>query len=234
MSAASGKAAPRDLAQIASQVCELARKRGAQGSTEQASRLALTSRAYSNDRLPLMLERLSALLGYDRALPVNTGLEAVETAIKAARKWAYKVKGVADGQAEIIVCANNFHGRSTTIVGFSSEDQYRDGFGPFTPGFRRIPFGDADALAAALTPHTAAGEDTNGVEPRGNEVVAQSGCLAEVVLTIWCEAFGSTEVESYSSIGQDGHALDHTLVVGSKMIPVLRELNEAAALRDST
>ena len=124
--------------------------------TEQASRLALTSRAYSNDRLPLMLERLSALLGYDRALPVNTGLEAVETAIKAARKWAYKVKGVADGQAGIIVCANNFHGRSTTIVGFSSEAQYRDGFGPFAPGFCSIPYGDAAALEAAITPNTAA------------------------------------------------------------------------------
>ena len=124
--------------------------------TEQAGRLALTSRAYSNDRLPRMLERLTASLGYDRALPVNTGLEAVETALKAARKWAYTVKGVPADQAEIIVCDGNFHGRSTTIVGFSSEDQYRDGFGPFTPGFRRIPFGDADALAAALTPHTAA------------------------------------------------------------------------------
>ncbi|HMV19611.1 MAG TPA: ornithine--oxo-acid transaminase, partial [Rhodocyclaceae bacterium] len=124
--------------------------------TEQAGRLALTSRAYSNDRLPQMLERLTASLGYDRALPVNTGLEAVETALKAARKWAYTVKGVPADQAEIIVCDGNFHGRSTTIVGFSSEDQYRDGFGPFTPGFRRIPFGDADALAAALTPHTAA------------------------------------------------------------------------------
>ncbi|MCA0186344.1 MAG: ornithine--oxo-acid transaminase [Proteobacteria bacterium] len=124
--------------------------------TEQAQRLALTSRAYSNDRLPLLLERLSALLGYDRALPVNTGLEAVETALKAARKWAHQVKQVPDGQAEIIVCDNNFHGRSTTIVSFSSEEQYRQGFGPLTPGFRSIPFGDADALEAAITPRTAA------------------------------------------------------------------------------
>ena len=124
--------------------------------TEQAGRLALTSRAYSNDRLPLMLERLSALLGYDQALPVNTGVEAVETAIKAARKWAYKIKGVPEGQAEIIVCAGNFHGRTTTVIGFSSEDQYREGFGPFAPGFRPIPFGDAAALEAAITPNTAA------------------------------------------------------------------------------
>lgn len=124
--------------------------------TEQAQRLALTSRAYSNDRLPLMLERLSSLLGYDQALPVNTGLEAVETALKAARKWAYTVKGVPSGQAEIIVCHDNFHGRSTTIVGFSSEPQYRAGFGPFAPGFREIPYGDAEALEAAITPNTAA------------------------------------------------------------------------------
>ena len=124
--------------------------------TEQAGRLALTSRAYSNDRLPQMLERLTASLGYDRALPVNTGLEAVETALKAARKWAYTVKGVPADQAEIIVCDGNFHGRSTTIVGFSSEAQYKDGFGPFAPGFRSVPFGDAAALEAAITPNTAA------------------------------------------------------------------------------
>ena len=145
--------------------------------TEQASRLALTSRAYSNDRLPLMLERLSALLGYDRALPVNTGLEAVETAIKAARKWAYKLKGVADGQAEIIVCANNFHGRSTTIVGFSSEAQYRDGFGPFAPGFCSIPYGDAAALEAAITPNTAAFL-FEPIQGEGGIVIPPAGWLA--------------------------------------------------------
>jgi ornithine--oxo-acid transaminase len=145
--------------------------------TEQASRLALTSRAYSNDRLPLMLERLSALLGYDRALPVNTGLEAVETAIKAARKWAYTQKGVADGQAEIIVCANNFHGRSTTIVGFSSEAQYRDGFGPFAPGFCSIPYGDAAALEAAITPNTAAFL-FEPIQGEGGIVIPPAGWLA--------------------------------------------------------
>jgi ornithine--oxo-acid transaminase len=145
--------------------------------TEQASRLALTSRAYSNDRLPLMLERLSALLGYDRALPVNTGLEAVETAIKAARKWAYKIKGVPEGQAEIIVCANNFHGRSTTIVGFSSEAQYRDGFGPFAPGFCSIPYGDAAALEAAITPNTAAFL-FEPIQGEGGIVIPPAGWLA--------------------------------------------------------
>ncbi|WP_347249613.1 ornithine--oxo-acid transaminase [Zoogloea sp.] len=148
-----------------------------QALADQAGRLALTSRAYSNDRLPLMLERLSALLGYDRALPVNTGLEAVETAVKAARKWAHTVKGVPDGHAEIIVCANNFHGRSTTIVSFSSEAQYRKGFGPLTPGFRSIPFGDADALAAAITPHTAAFL-FEPVQGEGGIVIPPPGWLA--------------------------------------------------------
>jgi ornithine--oxo-acid transaminase len=124
--------------------------------TEQAHRLGVTSRAFYNDRLPLLLERLTEATGLDRALPVNTGLEAVETALKAARKWAYRIKGVAADQAEIITCAGNFHGRSITISGFSTEPQYRDGFGPFAPGFRNIPFNDVDALRSAITPNTAA------------------------------------------------------------------------------
>lgn len=124
--------------------------------SDQASRLAVTSRAYANDRLPQLLRRLALLTGYDRVLPVNTGLEAVETALKAARKWAYKVKGVPDGQAEIIACDGNFHGRSIAIVGLSSEAQYRDGFGPFPDGLKCIPYGDAAALAEAITPNTAA------------------------------------------------------------------------------
>ncbi|CAG0955255.1 ornithine--oxo-acid transaminase [Burkholderiales bacterium] len=124
--------------------------------TEQAHRLAVTSRAYFNDRLPLLLERLVALTGLDRALPVNTGLEAVETAIKASRKWAHKVKGVPDGQAGIIACRGNFHGRSIAITGLSTEAQYRDGFGPYPPGLTTIPFDDPAALDAAIGPHTAA------------------------------------------------------------------------------
>ncbi len=123
---------------------------------DQARRLALTSRTFSNDRLPLLLERLCTTFGYERALPVNTGLEAVETALKAARKWAYTVKGVAPEQAEIIACDGNFHGRSIAIVGLSSKAQYRAGFGPFPPGLRRIPFADSAALEAAITPETAA------------------------------------------------------------------------------
>ena len=124
--------------------------------TEQAKTLAVTSRAFHTARLGSFLERLCRMTGMARALPMNTGAEAVETAIKAARKWAYKVKGVERDRAEIIVCAGNFAGRTTTIVGFSSEAQYRDGFGPFAGGFRSVPFGDADALAAAITPNTAA------------------------------------------------------------------------------
>ncbi|HEY4933076.1 MAG TPA: ornithine--oxo-acid transaminase, partial [Terriglobales bacterium] len=123
---------------------------------EQAHKVTLTSRAFRNDQLPLLYEQLHNLTGFDMALPMNSGAEAVETAIKAARKWGYKVKGIPDGKAEIIVCANNFHGRTTTVISFSSDEQYRDGFGPFTPGFKIIPFGDADALRNAITPNTCA------------------------------------------------------------------------------
>ncbi len=122
----------------------------------QAQQLAVTSRAFHNDKLPLFLKRLTEVTGLARALPANGGAEAVETALKAVRKWGYKVKRIPDGQAEVIVCAGNFHGRSITIVGFSSETQYRDGFGPFAPGFKAIPFGDPAALEAAITPNTAA------------------------------------------------------------------------------
>jgi ornithine--oxo-acid transaminase len=138
----------------------------------------VTSRAYYNDRLPPFLERLCRLTGMDRALPVNTGLEAVETALKAARKWAHKVKRVPEGRAEIIACEGNFHGRSITITGMSSEAQYRDGFGPFPRGFKLVPYGDAQALARAITPDTAAFL----VEPVQGErgiVVPPAGYLAE-------------------------------------------------------
>jgi ornithine--oxo-acid transaminase len=122
----------------------------------QAARVTLTSRAFRNDQLPLFCRELSELTGYAKVLPMNSGAEAVETAIKAARKWGEKVKGIARDQAEIVVCADNFHGRTTTIVGFSTDEQYRDGFGPFTPGFKVIPYGDAGALEAAMSPNTAA------------------------------------------------------------------------------
>jgi ornithine--oxo-acid transaminase len=123
---------------------------------EQAHKVTLTSRAFRNDQLPLLCQELHELTGFDMALPMNSGAEAVETAVKAARKWGYKVKGIPEGKAEIIVCANNFHGRTVTIVSFSSDEQYRDGFGPFTPGFKIIPYGDAQALREAINPNTCA------------------------------------------------------------------------------
>ena len=127
-----------------------------QAMVEQASKITLTSRAFRNDQLPLLYQDLHDLTGFDMVLPMNTGAEAVETAVKAARKWGYKVKGIPENRAEIIVCANNFHGRTVTLVSFSTEAQYRDGFGPFTPGFKVIPFGDARALSEAITPNTCA------------------------------------------------------------------------------
>ena len=122
----------------------------------QAGRLTLTSRAFRNDQLPLLYLELCKLTGYEIALPMNSGAEAVETAIKAARKWGYTAKEVPDGQAEIITCAGNFHGRTLTIISFSSEPGYKAGFSPYTPGFVQVPYGDARALRDAITPNTVA------------------------------------------------------------------------------
>jgi ornithine--oxo-acid transaminase len=124
--------------------------------TEQASRLTLTSRAFRNDQLALFYEEICALTRAHKVLPMNSGAEAVESALKLARKWGYAVKGVAQEQAEIIVCADNFHGRTITIVGFSTDPGSRDGFGPFAPGFKLIPFGDVSALERAIGPKTVA------------------------------------------------------------------------------
>jgi ornithine--oxo-acid transaminase len=145
----------------------------------QVRRLAVPSRAYYNDRLGPFLAELCRRAGLDAALPMNTGAEAVETAIKAARRWGYQVKGVPHDRAEIIVADGNFHGRTTTIISFSSEPDYREGFGPFTPGFRSVPFGDLAALERAITPHTAAVL----VEPIQGEagiIVPPAGWLAGV------------------------------------------------------
>lgn len=144
---------------------------------EQMSRLTLTSRAFHNDQMGPFVRELCEATGYEKALPMNTGAEAVETAIKVVRKWGYKVKGVPDGKAEIIVCENNFHGRTTTIVGFSSEEQYRDGFGPFTPGFVRVPYGDADAFEAAVTENTV-GFLVEPLQGEGGVVVPVDGYLS--------------------------------------------------------
>jgi ornithine--oxo-acid transaminase len=147
--------------------------------TEQARKLTLTSRAFRSDRLGMFYKTLHDITGYEMALPMNTGAEAVETAIKAARKWGYQVKQVEPDQAEIIVCDGNFHGRTTTIVGFSSEARYKEDFGPFTPGFVSIPYGDAKALEAALTPNTVAFM-VEPIQGEGGVVVPPEGYLKAV------------------------------------------------------
>ena len=157
----------------------------------QAARLAVTSRAFYTDRLGPFLERLCTLVAMDRALPMNSGAEAVETALKAARKWGYRVKGIADGRAQIVVAEHNFAGRTTTIVGFSSEEPYRAGFGPFAPGFVQVPFGDASALEAAITRETCAflvepiqGEAGVVVPPAGYLRAVREICTRHGVLLI--------------------------------------------------
>lgn len=159
--------------------------------TEQAARLTLTSRAFRNDQLPLLYEDLARLTGYGMSLPMNSGAEAVETAIKAARKWGYTVKKIPADNAEIICASDNFHGRTTTIVSFSTEAAYREGFGPFTPGFSIVPYGDLDALRRAITPNTAAflvepiqGESGIVVPPPGYLREAARMCKEKNVLLI--------------------------------------------------
>jgi ornithine--oxo-acid transaminase len=144
---------------------------------EQAGRLTLTSRAFQNDQYGPFLHELCEVAGYEKALPMNTGAEAVETAIKAARRWGYQKKGVPAGQAEIVVCSGNFHGRTTTIVGFSPEPAYREGFGPFTPGFPLIPYGDLAALEGALSERTV-GFLVEPLQGEGGVVVPPEGYLA--------------------------------------------------------
>ena len=146
---------------------------------EQSRRVAVTSRAFRNAELGAFFRDVCELTGFERALPMNTGAEAVETAIKLARKWAYTRKGVASGEAEILAFANNFHGRTTTIVGFSSEPQYREGFDPFTPGFELLPFGDTSATRAAVGPNTAA-VLVEPIQGEGGIVVPPDGFLADL------------------------------------------------------
>ncbi|WP_061030009.1 ornithine--oxo-acid transaminase [Bradyrhizobium sp. CCH5-F6] len=158
---------------------------------EQAHRLTLTSRAFHNDQLALFYEEIAALTGSHKVLPMNSGAEAVESAIKSVRKWGYEVKGVPDGQAEVIVCANNFHGRTLGIVGFSTAPETRTHFGPFAPGFRIIPFGDAAALQDAITPNTVAflvepiqGEAGVIIPPAGYFTEVRQLCTANNVMLV--------------------------------------------------
>ncbi len=168
----------------------------------QMHKVTLTSRAFRNDQMGPFLKEMCELTGYDMALPMNTGAEAVETAIKAARKWGYEIKGVPDGAAEIIVCEGNFHGRTTTVVGFSSEPAYKQHFGPFTPGFKIIPYGNIDALRQAITPNTVAfmvepiqGEGGVVMPPTGYIRAAYDLCQEQNVLFVADEiqtGFGRT------------------------------------------
>ncbi len=144
---------------------------------DQAKRLALTSRAFHNDQFGPFCEEITKLTGQDLVLPMNTGAEGVETALKTVRKWGYRVKGVPEGRAEIVVCEGNFHGRTISIVSFSDDAQYRDGFGPFTPGFRIVPYGDLGALAAAINPNTV-GFLVEPIQGEGGIVVPPAGYLA--------------------------------------------------------
>jgi ornithine--oxo-acid transaminase len=158
---------------------------------QQAKMLTLTSRAFRNDQLGLLYKELCSLTNSHKILPMNSGAEAVETVIKAVRKWGYQVRGIPANQAEIIVCENNFHGRTITIVGFSTDKPSRENFGPFTPGFKIIPFGDADALAAAITPNTVAfmvepiqGEAGVIIPPNGYLQKVRSICSKDNVVLI--------------------------------------------------
>ncbi|MCF8267902.1 MAG: aminotransferase class III-fold pyridoxal phosphate-dependent enzyme, partial [Ignavibacteriales bacterium] len=142
----------------------------------QAEKVTLTSRAFRNDQLPFFYKELSELTGYPMSLPMNSGAEAVETALKAARKWGHKVKGVTENKAEIITCKNNFAGRTISIISFSTEEQYRDGFGPFTPGFKIVEYGNSQALEAAITENTVA-FIVEPIQGEGGVVVPPAGYL---------------------------------------------------------
>ncbi|QHN05081.1 ornithine--oxo-acid transaminase [Granulicella sp. WH15] len=173
---------------------------------EQAAKVTLTSRAFRNDQLPLLLKELHDLTGYPMALPMNSGVEAVETALKAARKWGQTVKGIPAGQAEILTCTNNFHGRTISVVGFSSESQYKCGFGPFAPGFKQVIFGDIESFHQAITPNTCAiliepvqGEAGIRIPPAGYLKAVAELCKEHNILLI-CD-------EIQSGLGRTGKLL---------------------------
>ncbi len=197
----------------------------------QAAKLAVVSRAFHAEPLGPFLEKLCEVTGLERALPMNTGAEAVETAIKAARRWGYRVKGIPKDKAEIIVADGNFHGRTTTIVGFSSEEDYKDGFGPFTPGFVTVPFGDLEAARAAITPNTAAvlveplqGEAGIIEPPTGWLKGLRDLCTEQNVLLILDEIqtglgrTGKMFAHSHEGITPDGLILGKAL--GGGLLPV--------------
>jgi len=208
---------------------------------EQAGRLTLTSRAFRNDQLSHLYEELAALTGAHKILPMNSGAEAVETAVKAVRKWGYEVKGVPDGQAEVIVCADNFHGRTMGIVGFSTDPDARSGFGPFAPGFRVVPFGDAEAFAAAITKNTVAaliepiqGEAGVIIPPVGYFTRVRELCTAHNVVLILDEIqtglgrTGKLLAEEHEGIEADVTLIGKALSGG--FYPVSAVLSNSAVL----
>lgn len=198
---------------------------------EQAKKLAIVSRAFQNETMPLFLQKACALFGFDKALPMNSGSEAVETAIKAARKWAYEIKKVPEHLAEIIVCEGNFHGRTTTIVSFSSEPLYKKNFGPYTPGFKIIPYGDAKALENAITKNTAAfllepiqGEGGVKVPPNGYLKKCEEICRRNNVLLLVDEIqtgmgrTGKLLASDHEDVRPDGVMLGKS--IGGGLLPV--------------
>ncbi len=209
--------------------------------TEQAGRLTLTSRAFHNDQLGPFYEELCRLTRSHKVLPMNSGAEAVESALKVARKWAYQVKGVPPDEAEIVVCAGNFHGRTLSVVSFSTDAMSRTAFGPFTPGFRIVPYGDAEALAAAITPRTAAflvepiqGEAGVIIPPEGYLRRARALCSAHDVLLILDEIqtglgrTGALLAEEHEGIEADLTLIGKALSGG--FYPVSAVLSHEAAL----
>ncbi len=208
----------------------------------QLERVTLTSRAFGNDRLGPFCRDLAALAGMDLVLPMNTGAEAVETAIKVARRWGYRVRGVPEGRARIVVAEGGFHGRTTTIVGFSTDPVARDGFGPFTPGFDVVPFGDADALRAALTPDTVAvllepvqGEAGVVVPPPGYLAEVRAACTEAGVLFLADEIqsglgrTGATFACDLEGVTPDVYVLGKAL--GGGVLPVSAVVSRADVLR---
>jgi ornithine--oxo-acid transaminase len=186
---------------------------------EQAQRVTLTSRAFRNDQLGLFYKELSDLTGYEMALPMNSGAEAVETAIKLARKWAYQVKGVPPNQAEIVACEGNFHGRTVTMISFSTETDYRKDFGPFTPGFSVVPYGDASAFAESITPNTAA-VIIEPIQGEAGVIVPPEGYLRDIrrICTQNNVLFIADEIQT--GLGRTGElfACDHESVRPDMMI----------------
>jgi ornithine--oxo-acid transaminase len=211
--------------------------------TQQAQRLTLTSRAFRNDQLAPFYEEICALTRAHKVLPMNSGAEAVETALKLARKWGYQIKGVPNGAAEIIVCADNFHGRTISIVGFSSDPSSREGFGPFPAGFRTVPFGDAATLEAAITPNTVAflaepvqGEAGVIIPPAGYLKKARDLCTRHKVLFILDEIqtglgrTGTLLAEEHDGVEADMTLLGKALAGGFYPVSAVLSNNETMSV----